>query len=134
MNSTDFLNWTLGSIDDKEVDLILDQRYFNNKIEYLVKWIKEGKVDSWEDSSNLVCIEKIIQFWEKKNPQPIINLEEKNKNQKSFTIPEKIQFIGIDSSKTPNYVKIKLPGEDIKSVSLDFIKQNYSVQFIQYLE
>ncbi len=71
--------------EDKEkewdVEYILDSRITNEQLEYLVKWLDFGLEDnSWQPSTNLYCLEKLIEFYRQNPDRPVATCPIKNRS------------------------------------------------------
>ena len=142
MEYDEFMKW-INDSDDSSILAIVDHRLRNDRIEYLVRWNIKDKADSWEDSSNISCYNKILMMWEGKNN--IIRGDEKkntqnhkNQNtniQNNQLTPKKIEILGMEKIKGELMFKVRyLPQMETKVEKQSVIKSSFPLEYINYIE
>lgn len=138
MTPAEFLSYTSEENDVLPVQYVLDSRFANDQVEYLVRFNdKIHKYDEWTKASDLTCTRKILDYYDGKVPSTIVkNLKpESPKIENEPNIDDKFTIYGAEIESNNIMLTVHIPGEPgVKTVKSDDLKDKYSEEIAKYYE
>ena len=109
-----------------EVEKIIGQRIYRNKIEYKVRWLGYGSdEDSWEKEDNLNCPDLIEKYKNESAGNKLKTASKGNSWENLIKSNPPVRIVGTLKFFEEDYLRVQLKNNTYATFTEKFIQENY---------